>query len=100
MPRWAARTDKTHKPIVDALRHIGCSAVSLAAVGKGCPDILVATPSGVTLCMEVKSPGGQRKRGKTQARTDAAQADWHENWKGLVAVVESVEEATAIVWAL
>ena len=36
--RRAARTDANQAAIVDALRSVGCSVVSLSAVGKGVPD--------------------------------------------------------------
>ena len=39
--RRAARIDDNQIAIVKALRKAGCSVLSLAAVGNGCPDLLV-----------------------------------------------------------
>ena len=39
--RRAAKIDANHGDIVEALRGIGCSVLSLAPLGKGAPDLLV-----------------------------------------------------------
>ena len=41
MARRAARVDNTQSEIVSALRQVGCFVQSLAAVGRGVPDLLV-----------------------------------------------------------
>ena len=38
--RFAAKIDRNQKEIVAALRDEGASVFSLAAVGKGCPDVV------------------------------------------------------------
>lgn len=43
--RRAARTDANQTAIVEALRKCGASVQSLAAVGKGVPDLLVGLRS-------------------------------------------------------
>lgn len=40
--RHAAKVDGNHAQIVDALRTVGAQVQSLAMVGSGCPDLLVA----------------------------------------------------------
>ena len=39
--RFAARVDGNQTAIVAALRKAGCNVLSLAAIGRGCPDLLV-----------------------------------------------------------
>ena len=100
MPRWAARTDKTHKSIVDALRAVGCSVVSLAGVGKGVPDIL-AGRNGVTWLIEIKRPagpkGGTSEKGQ---RLNEAQEKWRDAWRGgPVHVARTPDEALRAVGA-
>jgi hypothetical protein len=53
-----ARIDTNHKEIVAALRQIGATVVSLAAMKHGCPDLLVGY-QGETILMEVKMPKGK-----------------------------------------
>ena len=55
--RRAARTDSNHLELVKAFRTLGCSVLSLAAVGKGVPDLLVSI-KGITWLVEVKMPKG------------------------------------------
>ena len=43
--RRAAKVDSTHGPIVEAFRKGGWSVLSLAPMGRGCPDLLVARES-------------------------------------------------------
>lgn len=81
--RRAAKIDATQREIVDALRAIGCSVLSLASIGKGCPDLLVSGPNWSAL-VECKSDGG--KLNETQQK-------WHDNWRGPVWVVWSAAEA-------
>lgn len=90
--RRAAKTDANQQDIVNALRAAGCSVQSLAAVGRGVPDLLVGR-AGVNLLLEVKDgnqPPSSRKL------TDE-QVVWHAIWKGSVKVVETAEQALGYV---
>ena len=51
--RRAARIDKNHDDIVQALRAVGATVQSLAAVGSGVPDLLVGFRK-QTFLVEVK----------------------------------------------
>ena len=51
--RRAAKVDRNHGDVVQALRSAGCSVQSLATVGRGCPDLLVGY-AGMWLLFEVK----------------------------------------------
>lgn len=86
--RRAARVDDNQAEIVAALRRAGCSVCSLAGVGKGCPDLVVGL-RGVTYLLEVKDGS----KCPSKRRLTAGEQQWHENWRGHVAVVSSVDEA-------
>ena len=42
MARYRAKVDGNHTDVVKALRAVGAKVQSLAGVGDGCPDLLVA----------------------------------------------------------
>ena len=86
--RRAAKVDANHADIVKALRSIGCSVQSLAAIGKGVPDIMVSR-RGSTFCLEIKD--GSKPPSARKLTPD--EAKWISAWRGNVAVVESVDEA-------
>ena len=90
--RRAARTDANQAAIVRALEALGCTVQSLAAVGGGVPDLLIGW-RGMCLLFEVKDgakPPSERKLTPDQVL-------WHRDWRGQVAVVESVEDALQAV---
>lgn len=86
--RRAARTDANQAVIVGALRACGAQVQSLAAIGEGVPDLLVAH-RGKLMLFEVKNP----KQKPSDRRLTAAQRIWHESWP--VTVVETCEGAIA-----
>lgn len=87
--RRAARTDANHEEIVKALRAVGASVQSLAAVGHGVPDLLVGY-QGKTILMEVKD--GKKSPSKRELTED--QVKWIDSWTGgSVFIVDNVEAA-------
>jgi Holliday junction resolvase len=84
---YAKRSDANQQDIIDALRAIGASVVSIHRVGGGVPDLLVGY-QGVNLLLEVKTARGRLNR---------CEAEWHQEWRGQVAVVRTVDEAIEIV---
>ena len=90
--RRAAKIDANQAEIVKALRKIGCTVKSLAAVGEGCPDLLVGF-NGQNYAIEVKD--GKAIPSKRRLTEDEER--FHREWRGQVAVVTSVEEAIAVV---
>lgn len=92
--RHRPRTDANHAQIVQALRDCGCQVLSLAAIGKGCPDLLVGTPCGLVL-VEVKD--GDKPPSKRKLTKD--EREFHLRWSEHVRVVESVEEALKMIGA-
>lgn len=94
--RRAAKVDATQAAIVQALRDAGCKVLSLAACGKGVPDLLVHQPDTHPFVrepdlflLEVKNPAG---RG-TSLTPD--QVKFHAEWP--VTVVTTPEEALKAV---
>ena len=88
--RRAARIDSNHAEIVATLRGVGASVQDLAAVGKGCPDLLVGYRNQNYL-FEVKTAKG---------KTTKAQVFWHADWRGIVYIVRSADEALKVIGAI
>jgi Holliday junction resolvase len=87
--RRAARTDANQEEIVKALRAVGATVQSLAAVGHGVPDLLVGY-QGKTILMEVKD--GKKSPSKRELTED--QVKWIDSWRGgSVFIVDTVEAA-------
>ncbi len=90
--RRAAKVDDNQKDIVKALRAIGAT-VRIVTQGEGIPDLLVGF-RGHTVLMEVKDgdkPPSARKL------TEAEQK-FFEEWRGgMLAIVESVDDALALL---
>jgi Holliday junction resolvase len=79
--RRAARVDGNHAQIVDCFKKLGCSVLSLAPLGKGVPDLLVAI-NGITWLVEVKMPSGKENE---------LQIEFAITWKGCRAVVRDFQ---------
>ena len=90
--RRAAKVDANQSEIVDAVRRMGCTVQLLHSVGQGCPDLLVGV-SGINLLWEIKD--GSRPPSERRLTTD--QLIWHDEWRGQVQVVDSVEHAIRVV---
>lgn len=90
--RRANRVDYNQSVIVESLRKAG-AYVKVVTMGDGVPDLLVGY-KGFTLLLEVKDgdkPPSQRKL------TEAEQKFFNEWTGGILAVVESIEDALAIL---
>jgi hypothetical protein len=91
--RQAAKTDRNQTEIVDALRRMGATVQSLAAVGKGTPDLLVGF-EGETFLMEVKD--GMKPPSARKLTPD--QEVWHGNWTGgRLDVVNDINSAVKVI---
>jgi Holliday junction resolvase len=94
--RLAAKTDANQIQVVSALRAAGAQVQSLAAVGKGVPDLLVKY-QGALYLIEVKD--GRQPPSKRQLTPD--QVKWHEEWKcAFLGVVENPEQALKFIGAI
>ena len=90
--RRAAKVDANQSAIVQALRQVGASILHLHTLGRGVPDLLVAKHDRMWL-MELKD--GDKSPSKRKLTPD--EVKWIDAWPGPVYVVESVEDAIAIV---
>jgi Holliday junction resolvase len=86
--RRAAKVDANQAAIVEALRKCGASVQSLAAVGKGVPDLLVGLRTRNYL-IEVKD--GSKPPSARKLTPD--QVQWHTKWAGQVLTVTSPDDA-------
>lgn len=86
--RRAARIDQSQTEIVAGLRQAGCSVLSLAAVGDGCPDILCGK-QGVNLLMELKTGS----KSPSRRELTPAQLEFLVHWRGTAVVVKTLQEA-------
>lgn len=93
--RRAAKIDANQAAIVAALRSVGAGVQSLAAVGQGCPDLVVGF-RGNCFLIEVKDGS---KPPSARGLTDA-QLRWHALWPGQVAIAESEDDALRIIGAI
>jgi hypothetical protein len=88
--RRAAKVDANQEQIVSALRAAGATVQSLAPIGKGCPDLLVAF-QGLMFLMEVKAAKG---------KVNELQEKWAQSWSTHVSVVRDAEHALRIIGAI
>lgn len=88
----AAKVDANQTEITQVLRQMGASVTPTHTVGNGFPDLAIGF-RGVTLLVEIKD--GSKPPSKRKLTPD--EVEWHEAWQGQVAVVESVEDAVALL---
>ena len=97
--RTAARLDRNHTEIVTALRAVGCFVQSLAAIGKGTPDV-IAIYRGTVHLLEIKDG---KKPQSARELTDA-EYDWHDGASLIghyrVHIVTSIDDALKAVGAV
>jgi hypothetical protein len=84
----ARRVDNTQREITAALRAAGCSVAILSDLGRGVPDLIVATPAGDNILIEIKSPGG---------KLTPAEAEFIAGWLGPVFVVSDIDQALTVI---
>lgn len=85
-----AKVDTNHNAIVCALRDMGASVTSLAAVGCGVPDLVVGWRRQNYL-LEVKAEKGM---------LNPYQKAFHAMWNGQVAVVRTPDDALRAIGAI
>ena len=90
--RRRARVDANQSDLTRQLRLIGASVQPLHYVGRGCPDLLVGW-RGRNWLLELKDP---EKRPSARKLTEDEDR-WHHGWRGQVAVVETLEDALAVL---
>lgn len=90
--RRAAKVDGNQSDIVAALRKIGASVTPTHQVGNGFVD-LVCGFRGRNVLFEVKDP----KQPPSKRRLTDDEAIWFGNWRGEAYVIETAEQAIAIL---
>lgn len=91
----AARVDDNQDEIKNALRDIGASVFVTSNVGNGFGDLVVGF-RGVNYLLEIKDGSKPPSRRKLTP----AEAKFHDEWRGQVDVVNSVDEALQVVGAI
>lgn len=96
MSRTRGRIDANQGEIVSALRIAGVSVLSLAPMGKGCPDLLCGY-HGRNYLLEVKDGS----KIPSERKLTTAEADFFGTWQGQVCKVESIDDVLGwlAVWA-
>ena len=90
--RKYGKVDDNQASIVSDLRQAGCCVLSLAAVGQGCPDLLVYRhATGLLYLLEVKD--GDKYPSQRKLTPD--QVEFHKVWP--VYVVKNTDEAFEVV---
>lgn len=92
MSRFARRVDDNQAAIVSALRQMGATVQSIAAVGAGAPDLLVGY-RGTNWLLEVKDGA----KVPSKQKLTPAEREWHDQWRGHVTIVRSVADALAVL---
>ena len=87
-----ARVDANQPQIVAALRKMGATVLHLHTIGHGCPDILVGH-RGKNALVEIKD--GEKPPSAQKLTPD--EAAFHAEWRGQVAVINSVNDAIAFI---
>lgn len=88
----AARIDANQHAIVGAFRQLGCSVHITSNVHGGFPDIVVGI-RGINILVEIKD--GSKPPSKRKLTPD--EQAFHDEWKGGVVIVESVDDVVALV---
>jgi hypothetical protein len=94
--RRAAKVDANQEQVVEALRAVGASVQTLAAIGKGVPDLLVGY-QGKTFLFEIKDGS----KPPSERRLTEDQLKWHGAWRGgPLAVVDGPDAALRMLGIL
>lgn len=90
--RRRAKIDDNHNQTVRALRKLGLSVLSLAPMGRGCPDILVGS-HGENYLFEIKDESKTASKRKLTADEEKFAA----SWRGQTSVIGNWQEALKII---
>jgi len=93
--RRAAKKDANQDEIVAALRDVGASVALTHQLGGGFPDVVVGYRD-ETFLLEIKD--GDQPPSKQQLTRK--EAEFHQSWRGQIAIVTSVEEALRVIGAI
>ena len=86
----AAKADRNQPLIVEAFRAHGCLVAHTHMVGRGFPDITVGyPPRNIVAIVEIKDGA--------KAKLTGPETLFHQAWGGLVEIVRSVDDVSALV---
>jgi hypothetical protein len=91
----AKRVDDNQSSIVNTLRRVGASVLSLADIGKGVPDLLVAH-QGLLYLAEVKD--GSKSPSRRKLTDD--ETKFHATWGSHIYILESDADALRMIGAI
>jgi len=105
-PATQGQRDANESEIIEALEKVGATVHQLPT-GEGLPDLLVGirhfgidgTRSGkpFNLLLEVKQQPVKGKVFASHVKLNKTQVEWHERWRGQVAIVRTPQEALAVI---
>lgn len=90
--RRAAKVDANQPTIVAAFRAMGASVTPTHTAGQGFPDLVVGY-RGLNLLVEVKDPNAPKRDQKLHEK----QTKFHDEWRGQICVVKTLEDAAALL---
>lgn len=90
----ACRVDRNQSEIAAALRKVGCTVAFTHMVGDGFPDLVVGRYS-MNFLLEVKD--GTKPHSRRALTED--EKKFHNEWRGEVDIVYSVDDALRVVMA-
>ena len=93
--RTAARIDSNQTEIINAFRKLGCSVWPTHQLGKGFPDAVVAKNC-KTVLVEIKD-GSKAKSARVLTQDEQK---FHDNWRGIVLIVENLSDVIDAVKGL
>jgi hypothetical protein len=89
------KVDRNQAEITRALRQAGATVQPLHEIGHGCVDLLVGF-RGVNVLLEIKD----WMQPPSRQKLTPDEKEWHENWRGQVAVVKTATEALQVIGAI
>ena len=89
------KVDANQKIIVAAFRQMGATVLHLHMVGKGCPDVVIGF-NRKNYLVEIKD--GDKPPSARKLTPD--EVEFHNTWRGQVAVVESVADAVDFIFSI
>jgi hypothetical protein len=95
--RQRARTDSTQAAIVAALRQTGATVLDLSKVGQGCPDVLAARVMPCPFCGAHQPRNVLIECKAERGKLNTAQEEFHDNWRGPICTVKTIDEALAAI---
>ena len=95
MPGMRARTDRNHKEIMRAFRDCFCEVEDTSRLGRGFPDLVVNTPGGRLLLVEVKD--GEKP--PSARELTPAEVKFQKRFESHYRIVKSVDDVMEIMGA-